>query len=105
MWHERGSYRSREEIDVEDFMRMLRGESPYGGTPDDPREIFTDLAATGTVTDYTARIREAMVDEARQGGLSKLLEYYFTDNLPDSSSGYVKCIDGSNEVDAVRLTD
>jgi len=105
MWHERGSYRSREEINVEDFMHMLRGESPYGGIPADPRQIFTDLAATGTTADYAARIREAMVDETRQGGLSKLLEYYFTDNLPDSSSTYVATMDSSNEVDAIRLTD
>lgn len=105
MWHERGSYRCREEIDVEDFARMLRGESPYGGIPNDPKGIFTDLAESGTVNDYTARIREAMVDEGRQGALSLLLEYYFTDNLPDSSSAYVKCVDGSNAVDAVRLTD
>jgi hypothetical protein len=105
LWHERGSYRCREEIDVEEFVRMLRGECPYGGIPADPKGIFTDLAESGTVGDYAARIREAMADEGRQGALSRLLEYYFTDNLPDSSSSYVKTLDGSNAVDAVRLTD
>lgn len=104
-WHERGSYRAREELDVEDFVRMLRGESPYGGIPLDPADIFTDLAESGTVAQYDARIREAMADQGRQGALAALLESYFTDNLPDSSSSYVKCYDGSNAVDAIRFAD
>jgi len=105
IWHERGSYSSREEVDVEDFMHMLRGESPYAGVPNDPKGIFTDLAGAGTLADYEARIREAMVDESRQGGLALLLESYFTDNLPDSSSSFTKTFDSSNAVDAIRLTD
>ncbi|HEX9228256.1 MAG TPA: hypothetical protein VF885_16755 [Arthrobacter sp.] len=104
-WHERGTYRAREEVDVEDFRASLRGESPYGGIPADPKGIFTDLAESGTVSQYEARIREAMADEGRQGALAALLESYFTDNLPDSSSSYVKTLDGSNEVDAIRFTD
>jgi hypothetical protein len=104
-WHERGSYRAREEVDVEDFRASLRGESPYGGIPSDPKGIFADLAESGTVAQYEARIREAMADEGRQGALARLLESYFTDNLPDSSSTYVKTLDGSNEVDAIRFTD
>jgi hypothetical protein len=104
-WHERGTYRAREEVDVEDFRASLRGESPYGGIPSDPKGIFADLAESGTVAQYEARIREAMADEVRQGALARLLESYFTDNLPDSSSTYVKTLDGSNEVDAIRFTD